>query len=29
MSVLERGPDDVLTTASLPGFAVKLADITQ
>jgi Uma2 family endonuclease len=26
-SIVERGPDDVLTTAAVPGFAIKLSDI--
>jgi Uma2 family endonuclease len=26
-SIVERGPDDVLTTPALPGFAIRLADI--
>jgi Uma2 family endonuclease len=27
-SILERGPDEVLTTPALPGFAFKLGDIS-
>jgi len=27
-SVVERGPDDVLTPPALPGFAIKLGDIS-
>jgi Uma2 family endonuclease len=27
-SIVERGPDYMLTTAALPGFALKLSDIT-
>jgi Uma2 family endonuclease len=26
-SVVERGPKDELTTAALPGFAIRLGDI--
>ena len=26
-SIVERGPNDVLTTASLPGFSIRLGDI--
>jgi Uma2 family endonuclease len=26
-SIVERGPDDVLTTPALPGFAIKLRDL--
>jgi Uma2 family endonuclease len=27
LSIVERGPQDVLTTPALPGFAIRLADI--
>ena len=27
-SIVERGPDDVLTTPAVPGFALKLSDIS-
>jgi Uma2 family endonuclease len=27
-SIVERGPDEALTTAALPGFALKLGDIS-
>ena len=27
-SIVERGPDDVLTTPALPGFSLKLSDIS-
>jgi Uma2 family endonuclease len=26
-SIVERGPQDVLTTPAVPGFAIRLADI--
>jgi Uma2 family endonuclease len=26
-SIVERGPDDILTTAALPGFSIRLRDI--
>jgi hypothetical protein len=26
-SVVERGPQDVLTTLAVPGFSIRLADI--
>jgi hypothetical protein len=26
-SIVERGPDDVLTTPALPGFAIRLGEL--